>query len=450
MMSSSTVTDAAQRAIQRRAVEAVIWGMPAVNFQLLYEAMASSGGAWNQVVYWSRPSDWKNQTLTPNPDTIYIFPFFNMVEAGPVVLEIPPADTGSITGSIDDAWQCALEDVGPAGVDKGAGGKYLILPPGYAEPVPDGYIALASTTNTGYVILRSNLQSSSEADVASAVTYGKRVKLYPLSQAANPPETTFVDAIDVVYDSTIPYDHRFFAALDRFVQREPWLERDKVMIDYLQTLGIAQGQAFGPDARTQALFDEAAREARTLLDARYEAIFSRPYFDNTHWALPASQPVIEGQQSGYAAPDAYPIDDRGMSYSMAYFSSKHLGTGQFYLMAIKDSAGQPFDGGSTYRLTVPANAPVSLYWSATVYDRATHALIRDKPWSSRSSLSEGVQTNADGSVEIFFGPEAPAGRETNWIPTSAAGQFEVLFRLYGPQPPLFDKTWVLPDVQRTA
>ncbi len=186
----------------------------------MFQAMKDAQADFNQVVYWSRPLSWKNQTLTPNPDTIYVFPFFNTKDVGPMVLEIPPAEEGaSITGSIDDAWQTALEDVGPAGVDKGKGGKYLILPPGYQDKVPDGYIALPSETYTGFVILRSNLKSGSDADITKAVAYGKRVKFYPLSQAANPPPTKFVDAIDVLFDSTIPYDVRFFETLDRFVHR---------------------------------------------------------------------------------------------------------------------------------------------------------------------------------------------------------------------------------------
>ena len=119
-----------RRTIERRAVEAVIWGMPAVNFDRLYQGLVESKGAWNRVVCWSRLPDWKNQTLTPNPGTVYLHPFYNTKEAGSVVLEIPPADEGSITGSVDDAWQTALEDVGPARVDKGKGGKYLVLPPG--------------------------------------------------------------------------------------------------------------------------------------------------------------------------------------------------------------------------------------------------------------------------------------------------------------------------------
>ena len=127
----------AERTVHRRAVEAVIWGMPAVNYDLMYQAMvASRGEGSNQIVYWSRLPDWKNQTLTPNPDSIYLMPFINTGMSGPMVLEIPPADEGSITGSIMDCWQAALEDVGPAGVDKGKGGKYLILPPGYTAQYP--------------------------------------------------------------------------------------------------------------------------------------------------------------------------------------------------------------------------------------------------------------------------------------------------------------------------
>ncbi len=403
-----------ERALYRRAVEAVIWGMPAVNAELMFQAMAQAKGDFNQVVYWSRLISWKNQTLTPNPDTIYVFPFFNTKDVGPMVLEIPPADDGgSITGSIDDAWQTALEDVGPAGVDKGKGGKYLILPPGYKEKPPDGYIALPSDTYAGFVILRSNLKSGSDADIAKAVTYGKRVRFYPLSQAGNPPETKFVDAIDTVFDSTIPYDLRFFETLDRFVQREPWLERDKVMIDQLKTIGIEKGKPFNPNTATQKVLNDAAREAHAWLDLKYETVFTPPFNEGTHWALPAMPGVTEGMMTNFADADAYPVDGRGVAYSMAYFSAKHLGAGQYYLMTIVDQDARPFDGGSTYRLNVPAHAPVKLYWSATVYDRATHALIRDMQWSSRSSNTPGLQKNADGSVEIYFGPKAPAGRESN-------------------------------------
>src|SRR6476619_3884245 len=142
------------RALERRAIEAVIWGMPAVNFDLMYQAMARNKGTFNQIAYWSRLPDWKIQTLTPNPDAIYLTPFINTKDVGPMVLEIPPADEGSINGTVMDVWQRALEDVGPAGVDKGQGGKYVILPPGYKDAVPNGYIPMPSDTYEGYALLR--------------------------------------------------------------------------------------------------------------------------------------------------------------------------------------------------------------------------------------------------------------------------------------------------------
>ena len=440
--------DLASRTVERRAIESVSWGMPAVNFDLMLEALqrvAKRPGS-NQIVYWSRPLTWKNQTLTPNPDTIYLMPFFDTKDAGPIVLEIPPADEGSIVGSVDDAWQTAIEDVGVAGVDKGRGGKYLILPPGYENRVPGGYIPMRSQTYQGFAILRSTLEGRSDDDVARAVAYGKRVRLYPLSKAAKPPRTTFVDAIDALFDATIPYDLRFFESLDRVVQREPWLERDKAMIDLLKTIGIEKGKRFAPDAKTRTILDSAIREAHAWMDGKYDEFFP-PFAEGARWAMPASPEVVEGMSTAFADPDSYPIDGRGRAYSYAYFSPKHLGAGQYYLMAIKDNAGRSLDGAKQYRLTIPANAPVKQYWSATAYDRATHSLIRNTPWSSRSSLSTGLQKNADGSVTLYFGPKAPAGRESNWVPTRANGKFEVLFRLYGPEKRFFDKKWVLPDIE---
>ncbi|WP_312010030.1 DUF1254 domain-containing protein [Bradyrhizobium australafricanum] len=376
-------------------------------------------------------------------------PFINMKDVGPAVVEIPAADEGQITGTITDAWQVALEDVGPAGADKGKGGRYLILPPGYSKNVPEGYIVLRSPTNAVTGLFRSNIGRGSDADIAKAVDYGKRIKLYPLSGAASPPPTTFIDALGVEYDSTIPYDIRFFESLNRFVQMEPWLERDKAMIDQLKSVGIEQGKPFNPNTKTRKVLEEAAIEARSVLDLKYEALFT-PYYQGSQWALPVAPAVVEGLANSFTTPDVYPVDDRGTFFSFAFSSVKKLGSGQFYLVALRDKAGQPLDGADTYRLTVPANAPVQLYWSATVYDRITHALIRDQKWPSRASTSPGLQTNADGSVDLFFGPKPPAGKESNWVPTQSGRGWEIMLRFYGPEKPLFDKTWRVPEIEKVG
>src|SRR5580692_3247366 len=188
----------ARRAIERRAVEAVIWGMPAVNYDLmLQEMLTKTPGKVNQIIYWGRPLDWKNQTLTPNPDTLYLMAFLDTKDVGPIVIEVPPAGAeGSLNANIVNIWQEPLEDAGLLGVDKGAGAKLLMLPPGYSGKIPGGYEALQPNTHGGYVLFRSNLKSHSDADVAKSVAYGKRIKIYPLSQASDPPSTVFTDVED--------------------------------------------------------------------------------------------------------------------------------------------------------------------------------------------------------------------------------------------------------------
>lgn len=439
-----------KRSIERRAIEAVIWGMPAVNYDLMLQEAFKAGGKENEIIYWGKPSDWHNQTLTPNPDAIYLMTFYNTRDVGPVVIDVPPAgDDGSLTANIDDLWQMPLEDVGPAGADKGQGGKYLILPPGYAEKAPDGYIELRPPTYAGYALLRSTLASHAQSDVDKAVAYGKRIKIYPLSMAASPPPTRFTDVKDVVFDSTIKYDLSFFTSLDRIIQSEPWLERDRAMIDQLRSLGIEKGKPFTPDSRTKAALEAGTKEANAWLDAKYDAFFP-PFFEGSRWALPADQEFVSETQSGYADTDQYLVDSRGVTYTYGFIGIKRLGSAQFYLMTIKDKDGNPFDGGKTYRLHVPPNVPIEQYWSATVYDRETHALVRNMDRASRASNSAEVRKNADGSVDIYFGPKAPPGKETNWVPTDPQRGFELMFRLYRPTKAFFDKQWVLPDIEKVA
>jgi hypothetical protein len=445
--SSKQGKDVGQRVIEQRAFQAVVWGMPVVNFDLMRQEMLKKTKAKvNQVVYWGRPLDSKNQTLTPNPDALYFMAFYSTKD-GPIVLDVPPGDAnGSFNGNIVTTWQMPLEDAGLLGYDKGAGAKYLVLPPGYAGPKPDGYVALQSDTFGGYALVRSNFKSHSDADVAASIAYGKQVKVYPLASAANPAPTVFVDAKDVQFDSTIRYDASFFESLNRIVQEEPWLARDRAMIDSLKSLGIEKGKPFKPDAATKKIFVAAARDAHEWLEQRYDAGFPPFFSAKSRWTYPAHPDVIKAQQNAFSEPDAYPVDWRGVGYSYAYVGIKRLGVGQMYLISIRDKAGKPFDGAKTYRLTVPPNAPVEQYWSVTAYDRETHALILGMPRASRSSQIPELQKNKDGSIDVYFGAKAPKGLESNWVPTDRKRRFELMFRAYAPTKALFEKKWVLPDV----
>ena len=436
------------RVVERRAAEAVVWGMPAVNYDLMLEQMLTkTPGKVNELIYWGRPLDWRNQTLTPNPDTLYFMTFLNTKDVGPIVIEVPPSEPdASLNANFVNVWQRPLEDAGSLGVDKGKGIKLLMLPPDYKDKVPEGYEALQPGTWGSYALIRSNLKSHSDADVARSTAFAKRVKVYPLSQAADPPETKFTDVKDIYFDSTIRYDASFFNHLNRIVQSEPWIARDRIMIDYLKTLGIEKGKPFAPNAQTKKALVAGIRQARAELAARYDAGLT-PFFEGTHWTFPAPPELIEAAKYDFDEPDRYPVDARGLAYHYAYIGIKRLGAGQFYMISIKDKAGKSFDGAKTYRLHVPPNVPVEQYWSLTAYDRETHALIKNVSRASRASNAADVRKSADGSVDLYVGPKAPAGKESNWIPTDPKRKFELMVRLYGPMKAFFDKQWKLGDVE---
>jgi len=200
--------------------------------------------------------------------------------------------------------------------------------------------------------------------------------------------------------------------------------------------------------KTQQILQDAIQEAHVWLDTRLGLI--PPFYEGGRWFFPITEEMHQSVMSFFHTPDSYPVDARGTAYTLAFFSGKHVGEAQYYLMTTSDSSGKPLEGNASYRLRVPPNVPVTQYWSMTVYNRATHTFIREARWVGRSSQTPGLHKNADGSVDIFFGPTPPASGDTNWVPTDPHGRFEVLARFYGPEKPLFDKTWQLPDVEKGA
>ena len=117
-------------------------------------------------------------------------------------------------------------------------------------------------------------------------------------------------------------------------------------------------------------------------------------------------------------------------------------------MAYVDSAGEAFDGGKNYKLKVPVNVPAKDFWSVVVYDPQTRSELQtSQPFPSRNNKRDKLLTNADGSVDLHFGPKAPAGKESNWIQTVPEKGWFAILRLYGPLEPWFDKTWRPGDIE---
>ena len=251
-----------QRTTERRGVEVAIWGMPIVNFDAMRQAFFRDAKATHSdIMFWSKPGSWKLQCLTPNTSVRYVFSFINTSQAGPVVVELPATADAALNGTIIDAWQVPLTDVGIAGEDQGKGGKYLLAPPDYRGDVPAGYIAVPMKTYNGFVGLRVITKSEDEASVRSALNYLRLIRIYPLSKSNAPPQSTFVDMADTLWDAVAQFDNSFYTSLARMVSEEPVQPRDAGMMRMLRTLGIDKGKEFKSDETTRAALKAAAQEA---------------------------------------------------------------------------------------------------------------------------------------------------------------------------------------------
>jgi hypothetical protein len=218
--------DLARRTIERRAVEAVNWGMPLVNTEAMRQAYFRDVGAkYNDICFFSKPADWRFQVTTPNASTNYVYFNFNLKD-GPVVLEVPAAVGAGLLGSVIDAWDVTTAGVGPEDENKGQAAKYLLLPPGFSGDVPAGFIAVRFPTYNGYSLLRAIPAGSTDADVAAALALVKQLRIYPRAQAANQPEQRFIDIHGKTFDGVPAFDEGFFVSLNRMVQEEPVQEHD--------------------------------------------------------------------------------------------------------------------------------------------------------------------------------------------------------------------------------
>lgn len=435
---------------ERRAVEAAIWGMPIVNLWAMRERFNTDAGVNpNAVAYFSKPMDWKLQVTTPNNTTLYILSFWNTQKDGPIVVEVPPTtDTIGLFGTAMDAWHRPLVDMGGQGFDRGQGGKYLFLPPGYDTVPPEGYIPVESPSNNGWFLLRTLVPNFEPETLAAGEAFINEFKVYPLSQADDAPETEFVDIAGVEIDGIAPYDDRFFDALNQMLQEEPVAEQDLVAMGMLHTLGIEKGAEFAPSEEQRAILSKAASQAQ---DEFKEMVTDNPdrYWDDRRWAFLLRGEIVQQTDFTFAYPRMLDYTYRGVTYYSAFSSVVTYGTQTQYLVGGLDKDGKRLDGGTNYVFNVPADSPVKQFWSSLVYDLDTAAFVKNTPKAGVSSLDTGLIQNEDGSVDVYLGPEVPAGKEANWAPTVAGRDYFLLFRFYGPKDHFYDKSWKLGDLERT-
>lgn len=443
-----SVSDLDARVAYQRAFEATLWAMPAVAiYRFRVGMLGQPGMADNVIDAFSGPAHTFHEAITPNQVTPYIAGASDL-RNGAIVLEVPAQTAkGALYGQVVDAWQATLTDVGSVGPDKGQGGKYLFLPPGYGGQVPEGYIVIRSSSYRILFAFRSiPLGGATDAD---AYAYSKTLKLYPFSEAANQPQTRFVDGRPYPLHTLPFYDIRALKDIYDIVSVEPVLPRDKVMMGMLAAIGIEPGKPFNPPEKYKAAMEKGIVDAYYYMQNLDTTLFaSNLYWTDRHWSFV----MVPDAQRGFdfVNDDAVQIDKRAAAWFFFTFYPKvltdHAGT--VYLAPTADSNGRPLQAGKTYKLRVPKDMPAKQFWSLTMYDRKTWAFVNNPlDRAGLGSVNTGqMKVNPDGSVELYIGPKAPAGLETNWIPTMGKEPY-LWLRLYGPEEAFLDKSFKMPDLE---
>ncbi len=429
----STVYDALDL---MRGIEVFLNAIPGASLVAMRRGLRAAGLTSARTIGFTDPrANSRSLFLTPNTETTYGTLFLDLREWGPTVIEAPPQSLCVV----DDFWFRYVADMGIAGPDGGRGGAYLFLPPDYEGQVPEGYFTYRCPTYSNWVVLRA----------LGGVPAIKQTRIYPLREAAAPEANEFVNIADRVFNTVHSNDYSFFEEVDELLQEEPIEALDAERAGQLAAIGLVPGQPFAPDARMRRILGRAAEigagMARTVAyeprdpEAVLYGSWRGAFVGGSHEFLRDGARLLDARtQFHYLATVVTP--------AMAH---AQVGAGSAYAYTIHDSSGDLLDGARTYRLRVDADVPAKNFWAVDLYDTQTRSLLQvpSTPWPALASNSGTLQANDDGSHDLYFGPVAPEGRETNWVETIPGKSWFQLFRIYGPLEPWFDQTWRLNEFE---
>jgi len=426
-----------------RGVETFLNGIPAASIEAIRTGLISLGAKEaNHLVVTEKLMDSNPIFLTPNTDTVYAFNTFDLEKTGPLVIEVP---AGSGPGTVNDAFFRFVVDMGAPGPDRGQGGKYLIVPPGYEGELPEGYFVAPSRSFINVFILRGFLVDGKPD--AAAEMFSKGVKIYPLAKKDNPPEMVIFSGSEVNYNTIHANDYTFYEELAHVLDKEPIDLIDPELRGLFASIGLQKGKPFNPDPAAKKTLTEAVAVANATARAiAFRTPLKDAYFyEDSIW----QQAFIGGDYQWLrdGGEGGRYLDARTMFFYMGTVNTpamvmKMVGLGSQYAAALRDSLGNAFNGARTYQLHIPSNVPAKDFWSLVVYDTQTRSELQTgNPFPSLNNQRNVLDENPDGSVDVYFGPKAPEGKENNWIETVPGKSWFVILRLYGPLEPWFDKTW---------
>ncbi len=424
----------------QRGVEAFLTGVPAASAAAIRTALRGLGPDNKTLLLFETLMDSKSLFLTANTESIYAFGWLNLKD-GPLVLETPP----KVLGMVDDFWFRNVIDFGNAGPDKGQGGKFLIVPPGYKGAIPAGYFVGRAPTINNMLIFRGFLVDGSPTPAVESIK--KTFKIYPLGKDASASKVNFVNGSGKEMNTVHANNYHFYEELNQIVQEEPSSAMDPEAMGLLAAIGMVKGKPFAPDARMKKILTEAAAVGNATARAlTFEARGAEFYlYPNSAWNNPLAIP-----DATYRFDKADGVRLLDMRTYMYYYATantpamirKLVGVGSQYAVAFKDAAGERLDGAKAYRLHLPPHIPAKNFWSLVVYDNQTRSMLQtDQQFPSMGSQKKGIVINADSSVDVYFGPTAPAGHEGNWVQTVPGKGWNIILRAYGPLEPWFNKTW---------
>ncbi len=432
-----------------RGVEVFLNCIPAASLEGLRRGMVSLGcDACNRGAITDRLMDSNPLFLTGNTDTVYAISMLDIERDGPTVIEVPP---GCGPGTVDDAWFRFVIDLGAPGPDRGAGGTYLIVPPGYDGERPDGWFVAESPSAVNLVILRGFLVDGGPE--AAVETFTQGVRVYPFSTREDPPAMEWVSASEAVVNTVHANDASFYDEVAQVIAKEPIGLIDDETRGLLASIGITKDAPFAPDERMRRILADAAAVGNGTARALGFRSREREFFlyDDRKWVNPFPGGDYRFLRDGGAAGRF--LDGRTTFFYMATVNTpamalKMVGRGSQYGLVTLDANGDPLDGNRAYRLRLPADVPAADFWSVVVYDPQTRSELQTgQRFPSRNSKRDALEYNEDGSVDIVFGPEEPDVLASNWVQTVAGKNWFVLLRLYGPLEPWFDQTWRPGDIE---